>query len=138
MLFIRKKAVDPVLLQRAREMRRDPARAEQKLWRLLRDRQLGGYKFRRQHTTAPFIADFFCAELNLIIELDGDSHGDREAYDAQRTHHLERHGFQIIRFVNDDVFWHLDCVLDAIFSECERLSTACPHPNPRPEGEGSR
>ena len=119
-------------------MRQDPAPAEQKLWQCLRDRQLGGFKFRRQHTTAPYIADFFCPELNLIIELDGDSHGNRESYDAQRTKHLQRNGSHVIRFINDDVYDHLDSVLEAILTECEKLSTPSPHPNPVPKGEGTK
>ena len=104
-------------------MRAQPAPAEKKLWRCLRDRQLGGLKFRRQHPLGPFIADFFCAEVGLAVELDGDSHGERERYDARRTSYLERDGHHIIRFVNDDVFWHTDSVLQALFDECERLRT---------------
>src|SRR3954447_19228245 len=99
MIFIRKKAIDPVLLQRARSMRHDPAPAEQKLWACLRNRQLGGLKFRRQQPIEPFIADFFCFELKLVVELDGDSHGDREAYDVSRTKYLERDGCRVVRFV---------------------------------------
>jgi very-short-patch-repair endonuclease len=128
MIFIRKKAVDPVLLERARAMRHEPAPAEQKLWQCLRDRQLSGFKFRRQHAIAPFIADFFCFELKLVVELDGDSHGNREVYDACRTKRLERDGCRVIRFVNEDVFWHLDAVLDEILNECERLSSVVPSP----------
>src|SRR5213594_4320948 len=117
MIFIRKKAVDPVLLERARAMRHEPAPAEQKLWSCLRNRQHGGFKFRRQHAIAPFIADFFCFELKLVVELDGESHGDRAAYDANRTKYLERDGCRVIRFVNDDVFWHLEAVLVEILTE---------------------
>ncbi len=61
-------------------MRHDPAPAEAKLWQLLRNRQLGGFKFRRQTPMPPFIADFYCAELKLIIELDGDSHTETRQY----------------------------------------------------------
>ena len=109
-------------------MRQDPAAAEKKLWITLRDRQLGGFKFRRQHTVKPFIADFFCAELKLIIELDGDTHADRQHYDASRTQYLQRDGNHVVRFLNDDVFLHLEEVLNAILSECERLSLLRPSP----------
>jgi very-short-patch-repair endonuclease len=128
MIFLRKKAVDPVLLDRARAMRHDPAPAEQKLWACLRSRQLGGFKFRRQQPIEPFIADFFCFELKLVVEVDGDSHATRETYDASRTKYLERDGCHVIRFMNEDVFWHLDAVLDEILSECERLSSVQPSP----------
>jgi very-short-patch-repair endonuclease len=118
----RAKLVPAHLLAFARSMRAEPAPAEKKLWRCLRDRQLGGFKFRRQHPLGPFIADFFCAQVNLVVELDGDSHGDRTSYDDHRTKRLERDGYQVIRFLNDDVFWHLDAVLQVLLDECERLA----------------
>jgi very-short-patch-repair endonuclease len=125
-----------VLLQRAREMRKDPAPAEQKLWKLLRNRQLNGLKFRRQQRVGKYIADFLCFETQLIVELDGESHGGRDAYDARRTLRLERDGCRVIRFHNGDVFWHTDSVLEEILRECE--SRTPPHPGPLPKGEGGR
>jgi very-short-patch-repair endonuclease len=118
--------VPPVMLARARAMRHTAAPAEQKLWQCLRGRQLCGYKFRRQQPLAPYIADFFCAEVKLVVELDGESHGEREAYDAQRTRRLVRGGLNVIRFENDDVYQFLDTVLDEILRECEQLA---PHPS---------
>jgi very-short-patch-repair endonuclease len=122
--FLRKKPTNPTLLKRAKSMRQDPAAAEKKLWAHLRNRQLGGFKFRRQQAIEPFIADFFCASVKLIIELDGD----RQSYDSSRTRYLERDGNRVMRFVNDDVFWHLDEVLNHILSECERFSLLQPSP----------
>ena len=116
-----RKAIDDELLHRARMMRHEPAPSEKKLWRLLRDRQLAGFKFRRQHRLAGYIADFYCHEVLLVVELDGDSHGDRVAYDARRTKRIERRGHHVIRFANNDVFWHTDAVLQAIYDECVRL-----------------
>jgi very-short-patch-repair endonuclease len=133
-----KDAINPVLLDRARAMRHESAPAEQILWWCLRDRRMGGHKLRRQHVIEPYVADFYCHALRLIIELDGDSHGDRQAYDHRRTKFLERDGLRVVRFLNSDVFDHLDSVLDVIFRVCERLSTAGPHPNPLPRGEGTR
>ena len=118
--------VPPVLLARARAMRGDSAPAERKLWQCLRNRQLCGYKFRRQQPLAPYVADFFCAEARLVVELDGESHGEREAYDARRTKRLTRGGLHVIRFENDDVYNFLDAVLEEILRECERLA---PHPS---------
>jgi very-short-patch-repair endonuclease len=109
-------------LARARELRQDAAPAETKLWWCLRNRRLGGYKFRRQHPVAPFIADFYCSEADLIVELDGDSHAINETYDAARTKRLERDGYRVIRFTNSDVGKYLDAVLLEIFEECERRS----------------
>jgi very-short-patch-repair endonuclease len=113
--------IPATLLQRARAMRHDPAPAEAQLWHCVRDRHLGGYKFRRQRPMPPYIADFCCVQLRLVIELDGDSHADQAAYDARHTQRLERDGQHVIRFANDDVRWHLDSVLEAILGECERL-----------------
>ena len=106
------------LLAHARAMRREPAPAEAILWQCLRNRQLGGYKFRRQTPLPPFIADFYCAELRLIVELDGDSHSESELYDASRTERLMRDGYRVIRFLNVDVFSHVDAVLEEILCEC--------------------
>ena len=80
----------PLLIQRARELRRARIPAESKLWQCLRNRQLGGFKFRRNQPTPPFIADFYCAEMRLIVELDGGSHESRKEYDESRTVRLER------------------------------------------------
>jgi very-short-patch-repair endonuclease len=111
--------VDPELLRRAKEMRHEPAPAEQKLWWCLRDRRLNGFKFRRQYPVRGYVADYYCAEAGLIVELDGDSHEGREEYDARRTDALIQEGFRVVRFVNTDVFENLDGVLEAILSECE-------------------
>jgi very-short-patch-repair endonuclease len=111
--------VDPKLLQFARQMRKDPAPAEKKLWQCLRDRQLNAFKFRRQHVIGKFIADFYGHEADVIIELDGESHGHRTEYDSSRTRILERDGSLVIRFVNEDVFDFLDCVLNEILQQCE-------------------
>ena len=122
--------VPPPLLERARAMRQEPAPAEEKLWWCLRNRSLCGYKFRRQQPLAPHIADFFCPAAKLVVELDGESHGERYEYDERRTTRLTRDGLHVIRFENDDVFRFLDAVLQEILKECSRLT-----PSPL-EGEG--
>ena len=114
--------IPPPLLERARSMRHEPAPAEEKLWWCLRHRRLCGHKFRRQQPLAPYVGDFFCAAAKLVVELDGDSHGEREAYDAARTERLTRGGLHVIRFQNDDVFRFLDVVLEEILKEVERLT----------------
>ena len=81
--------VAPELLDRARAMRHEAAPAEQKMWRCLRDRQLNGFKFRRQVGFGNYVADFYCAECKLVVELDGDSHSERREYDEKRTADLE-------------------------------------------------
>src|SRR5688572_3008936 len=90
----------------ARHLRRTMTEGERKLWQLLRRKQLAGFRFRRQAPVGPYIADFFCAQAKLIIELDGAPHTDEERThrDTDRTHGLETNGCRVIRFWNIDVF----------------------------------
>lgn len=88
--------------------------AEERLWFHLRNRKLGGYKFRRQVTITPFIVDFLCIERKLVIEADGSQHG--EEVDAKRTAFLQRQGYLVIRFWNSEIFENLDGVLSGILA----------------------
>ena len=108
----------PELITRSRELLHNSTTPEQKLWAILRNRQMNGYKFRRQHTIAPYIADFYCEELKLIIELDGDSHATEEGIikDARRTAFLEQSGYRIMRFSNHDMRDNFEGIADSIFS----------------------
>ena len=107
------------LLRRARDQRRHPTRAEAVLWSALRRRQIAGAKFRRQHRIGPFIADFFCPEARLAIEIDGVIHDRSEvaARDEQRSLALERLGVVVMRFTSDEVLGSLAAVTTAI-EEC--------------------
>ena len=84
------------------------------MWKHLRNRQLYNYKFRRQFPIEPYIADFACLELKLIIELDGGQHANRINYDEQRSLFLDKRGFKVIRFWNNDVIENTEGVLEAI------------------------
>jgi very-short-patch-repair endonuclease len=101
-------------------MRSQGAPAEQILWWSLRNRKLDGLKFRRQVPIGRFIADFYCTEFKLIVELDGDSHNEQVEYDQKRSAWLEERENHVIRFVNDDVLGALDGVLLTILRECGR------------------
>ncbi len=83
-------------------------KAERTLWSRLRNRQLGGYKIRRQHVLCGYIVDFFCQEVDLVIEVDGEVHLSEEAKqaDAYRENVLQAHGYNIIRFTNPAVLLH--------------------------------
>ncbi len=87
----------------ARRLRRDSTEAERALWRLLRARQLSGYKFRRQQPIDRYIVDFICFTHRLVIEVDGGQHGINLDYDERRTRHLEKQGFRVLRFWNNEV-----------------------------------
>jgi very-short-patch-repair endonuclease len=104
---------------RAKALRTNLTAPEQKLWRVLRANRLG-VKFQRQVVLPPYIADFASRSLRLVIELDGDMHAGREAYDAARTRSLEDRGYRVLRFANSDVMSNLDGVLRAIFIELGR------------------
>ncbi len=102
--------------QRAREFRRDATDAERRLWAALRDRRLSGYRFRRQYPVANFIVDFACTRHRLIVEADGGQHADSEA-DRDRTAWLEREGWRVLRFWNNDVLANTDGVVSVILRE---------------------
>ena len=88
--------------------------AERALWRVLRGRQLEGFRFRRQVPIAGFIADFVCPQAKLIVEVDGGQHRDAAAKDAVRTARLEQLGSRVLRVWNHDVLFHVEEVADAI------------------------
>ena len=110
----------------ARELRRNMTKAERKLWRALRDRQVLNRKFRRQEPIGRFIVDFVCEEKCLIIELDGGQHAEQEKADAARTRWLESQGYSVLRFWNNDVFQRWDGVLESIMDALQKNSSPSP------------
>ncbi|MBW6466803.1 MAG: endonuclease domain-containing protein [Brevefilum sp.] len=100
--YRKKNRISHIIRQRPRELRKSSTPAEQKLCQSLRNRNLGDYKFRRQHPIDPYIADFYCAEVGLVIEVDGGGHLDQMANDQDRRDWLEGQGYHVIRFWNDD------------------------------------
>jgi len=107
------------MLARARQLRREQTPAEALLWEHLRNRRLKGLKFRRQHPVGRFVADFYCAQHRLIVELDGAVHRMQGEYDALRTEELERDGYRVIRFTDNQVERDLEWVLERIAEACE-------------------
>jgi len=117
-------------------MRQQLTPAELLLWNRLRGDQQLGLRFRRQHRIGSYIADFFCSAANLVIEVDGDSHADRQEYDAKRTYWISQRGLHVVRYTNDDVLKNLDAVLENIASWCSDSARPSPLPSPRKRGEG--
>ncbi|MDO9369878.1 MAG: endonuclease domain-containing protein [Sphingopyxis sp.] len=109
-------------LERAKSLRRTLTGQEKTLWGALRDRRLGGFKFRKQQPIGPFIADFVCQEQRLIVEVDGSQHADCE-FDAKRDAFLRNRGYRVLRVWNNDVTGNLSGVLTAIFA-----ALSDPHP----------
>lgn len=98
----------------ARKLRQHSTGAEQRMWAVLRNRQVEGFKFYRQFPIGPYIADFCCRSLRLVVEIDGGSHIGKEVEDAQREKNLQALGYEVNRFTNDQVMKDIDQVVEAI------------------------
>ncbi len=123
------RAMSKGLTHTARTLRKKQTDAERILWQRLRNRQILGVEFRRQMPVKGYIADFAAVEIKLIIEVDGSQHIDNKAADEFRTGFLQREGYKVIRFWNDDVLLRIDYVLEAIFQAvcCRQSDTEkCP------------
>jgi very-short-patch-repair endonuclease len=113
-------------------MRNEPSAIENEFWQQVRDRKLGGFKFKRQVLIGPYIADFVCVERKVVVELDGPLHD--AAYDSRRDAYMQKHGYHVMRFKNDDAGWDFASVLVTV-----REALRAPSPNPLPHirgGEG--
>ena len=108
-----------ILKSRRKELRNNSTPAEKLLWSVLQHSNLGGYKFRRQHSVGAYILDFYCPSECLAVELDGDSHFTDEAieYDRERTAYLNALGIKVLRFLNTDVYDNLNVVCERILEE---------------------
>ena len=109
---------DPRLRNFARAMRHQPTEAERQLWLLLRNRRFANYKFRRQVLIGPYVADFVCYAVNLIVEADGSQHAEN-ARDAKRDAELLGRGFRLLRLWNHDILARPEIVLDAVWNALE-------------------
>jgi very-short-patch-repair endonuclease len=124
-----------LLLDKAREMRKNPTEAESVLWNYLSDNKMGTH-FRRQHPVYGYIPDFISLKDKLIIEVDGGYHleGEQPEVDAERTKYLNEEGFIVLRFTNEEVLCDIDNVLEEIEGV---LDTPDTHPLTPPVREGS-
>ena len=114
----------------ARTLRQPQTDAEALLWYYLRDKQLDGYKFRRQHPIGPYIVDFACLSRKVLIELDGGHHAEQQEQDEARDRFLRNEGYRVLRFWNNEVFENCGGVLEAI-----RAAVQDPPPQPSaPDG----
>ena len=120
---------NPALTEKARENRKNPTPAEKRFWfEALQDKRLGGLKFTRQKPLDEYIVDFYCAELMLAIEIDGDSHAEQAEYDEQRTMRLNQLGIAVIRYGNRDVIENLAGVYDDLMRRLEERKKQPPQP----------
>ncbi len=110
-----------LLKEYARKNRKEMTQAEQILWESLR-KNINSYKFRRQHPIGDYIADFACVTAKIVIEVDGEYHNkpQQQQDDLWRTNFLERNGFRVIRFSNDEVIYNLSAVINYIKEELSK------------------
>jgi very-short-patch-repair endonuclease len=113
----------------ARVLRKNATLAERKLWRYLRSRSLGGFKFVRQQPIGPYIVDFVCREKRLVIEIDGSQHADNER-DAIRDRWLVEHHYRVLRLWNNEVLRNIEGVWETILAAAS--AAAPPHRRPLP------
>ncbi len=105
-------------IKKRQYLRKNMTKAEIILWSKLKGKQLKGLKFRRQYGINNYVVDFYCPELRLAIELDGDVHGynSRITYDKQRQRDIEKLGIKVLRYTNNDVIKNLEGVLNDIIT----------------------
>lgn len=108
----------------ARELRRRSSVPERLLWRELKSRRALGLKFRRQHPIGPYVADFFCAALGLVVEVDGSCHEGRRAQDAARDAYMRERGIEVVRFTASEVTRDVKHVVEEIGRLKERRFAA--------------
>ncbi|MHA3080141.1 endonuclease domain-containing protein [Acinetobacter sp. ANC 5502] len=123
--------LDPKLLEFAKTMRTNATDAENFMWQLLRAKRFMNLKFRRQHVIVPYIVDFYCHELGLVIELDGSQHNtaDGQVYDAERTKFLEALDLRVVRYWNNDVLSRTDMVFGDLWNICFHLKRKSTSPS---------
>ena len=107
----------------ARNLRRKQTDAERKLWSKLRGNGIPGFKFRRQFPIKPYFADFCCVRSHLVFELDGSQHDQMEEADRMRTKYIEKHGYRVIRFWDNDVLMKTGAIMEAIYMKRSRTLT---------------
>jgi very-short-patch-repair endonuclease len=118
----RPKRSNPKTMHQAGELRKELTPAERKLWAVLKNEQLLGIKFRRQHAIGKYIPDFCAIQEKLIIELDGSQHLEQEEYDKERTQYLESQGYKVIRFWNNQIMNDMNGVILAITFALEEIN----------------
>jgi very-short-patch-repair endonuclease len=116
--------------ERARALRRNATDSERALWRVLRERQLG-WRFRRQFVIGPYIADFACPEARLVIEADGSHHAEPGDHD-RRDAFLERSGWRVLRFWDNEILENRDGVLQRIIETLDSRRDMAPGHKPPP------
>jgi very-short-patch-repair endonuclease len=109
--------------KKAKELRKSETAAEKIVWSKLCNHQLNGFSFRRQHPIHRFIVDFYCHQIKLVVEIDGDIHTltKNKEYDIERSAIMEHYGITVVRFSNNQVLNDIDQVLNSITETAQKL-----------------
>jgi len=120
------------LTGRRKELRKNMPEPEHRLWAHLKGRQIKGYKFRRQESIGRYIVDFYCPECRLAIEIDGESHYQKEQIlrDKKRQQYLEAIGIVVLRYTNRDILESIEGVVEEIRKHVSEHKEKSPSPNP--------
>jgi very-short-patch-repair endonuclease len=121
------------IFSNAQNLRKELTEAEEIVWNMLRNRKLENLKFRRQHPIDYFVLDFYCHELKLAVELDGEIHekGENKVYDKNRTTRLRDLGITVLRFTNSEAKQNQKFIKDAILAHSRNFP-----PLPWERGQG--
>jgi len=113
----------PAMFKLARELRKEETEAEKMLWERLNRNQILGLQFRRQHPINVFVADFYCAKIKLLIEVDGSIHEipEYQAHDIGRSEALNNFGITVIRFTNEQILEEIDTTVYQIETIVKQL-----------------
>ena len=120
---------NPKLKALAKDLRKNTTYSERLLWKYLKERQLLGFQFMRQKPIDNYIVDFYCSQLHLVIEIDGETHNGKQKYDTQREMRLKKYGLEIIRLDGNYVINNITGSLELItkkIKECIKKTTPCP------------
>ncbi len=123
----------PVAKELVRHLRRNMTDAERLLWRHLRLKQMGGWKFRRQHPVGNYVLDFVCIEKGSAVEVDGGQHAEHHDADEARSRWLKQQGITVLRFWNHEVLQDIESVKSVIWSALQGTPPSRPSPC---QGEG--
>src|SRR5256885_553821 len=129
-------------VQLAKRLRQNATTAERRLWRILRNKQFDGLRFRRQQPIGPYVVDFYCSAAQVVIELDGGQHADgaHPARDSRRTDWLQSRGYRVLRFWNSDILNESEA-LSVIQKAIAESGIPLPEPlrgSTLPQGEGGK